>query len=179
MSEMLGDASVAELTVARPLGTEVSTLGLGNSVDINSIKVEPVPLRVCLNNEEVKPWRRNKIQVRDDGIYSPCCEFTPNDCETDYKLLISKEDFIDAYNRYIKEQTTQENSNLPSHDDYFRKKMDNWSYSGGIMSNYSEPCFKCPKCGGNVRRNLTMTLASYPPQYRYDCDKCEYSTTGV
>lgn len=45
----------------------------------------------------------------------------------------------------------------------------------GDFGEFSEPKFKCPKCGGNVRKNLSIVLTSYPPQYRYDCEKCGHS----
>lgn len=38
----------------------------------------------------------------------------------------------------------------------------------------SKPLYKCPKCGGDVRRNDKIVLASYPPKRRYECDDCEY-----
>lgn len=36
---------------------------------------------------------------------------------------------------------------------------------------YSEPKYTC-ECGGNVRKRLDIVLASYPPKYQYECDKC-------
>lgn len=44
---------------------------------------------------------------------------------------------------------------------------------------WSEPQYKCPKCGGNVRKSLLtgLTVACIPPvslSY-YHCDSCEYS----
>lgn len=39
----------------------------------------------------------------------------------------------------------------------------------------SEPKYQC-ECGGNMRKRLDMVFASYftsyPPKYRYECDKC-------
>lgn len=159
----------------------VSTLGLGSSIDMNSIKVETLPHKLYINNEEVKTWHRNKIQVREDGIYSPCCEFSEEGTETNYRLMMSKEDFISAYNKYINDEPSKDSNRtlLPDKDSYFRSKMDTYSFHGGIGCQYSEPCFKCPNCGGNVRKNLGMVLTSYPPQYRYECDNCDYVTTGV
>lgn len=156
----------------------VSTLGLGSSVDMNSIKVETLPDKSYINNKEVKSWRRNKIQIRDDGIYEPCCEFSEEGTESNYKLMMSRDDFIKAYNKYIKAEKDEDN-NLPNKDSYFKSRMDSYTFVDGIGCQYSEPCFKCPKCGGKVRKNLGMVLTSYPPQYRYECDKCDYVTTGV
>lgn len=36
---------------------------------------------------------------------------------------------------------------------------------------YSDPKYQC-ECGGNMRKRLNMVLASYPPKFRYECDKC-------
>ena len=41
----------------------------------------------------------------------------------------------------------------------------------------SEPRFRCPDCGGIVRKCVDFALTTYPPQYRYECDDCEYVTT--
>lgn len=44
----------------------------------------------------------------------------------------------------------------------------------------SEPKYRCPKCGGGMRRNEMVVLTSYPAQYEYQCDKCghvEYQFT--
>ena len=37
---------------------------------------------------------------------------------------------------------------------------------------YSEPKYKCEKCGGNVRKRLDIVCASNPPKYVYICEKC-------
>lgn len=34
--------------------------------------------------------------------------------------------------------------------------------------------FDCPKCGGGMRKDLTVVLTSYPPRYIYQCDKCKH-----
>ena len=41
----------------------------------------------------------------------------------------------------------------------------------------STPKFRCPDCGGIVRRCEGFCLATYPPQHRYECDDCDYTTT--
>lgn len=30
----------------------------------------------------------------------------------------------------------------------------------------------CPKCGAKIYRRNDITLTTYPPQYRYECDAC-------
>ena len=37
---------------------------------------------------------------------------------------------------------------------------------------YSEPKYICPKCGGGMCKNLSVTLTSYPERYEYLCNKC-------
>lgn len=40
--------------------------------------------------------------VNDTGIYVPCEEYAQAGFASDYKLLISKEMFVEAYNKWIK-----------------------------------------------------------------------------
>jgi hypothetical protein len=39
--------------------------------------------------------------VGEDGIYMPINEYVPEGCKTNYKMILSKEMFIDAYNKWI------------------------------------------------------------------------------
>lgn len=57
---------------------------------------------------------------------------------------------------------------LPTKEEYIKQ-----IFSETIMK--SKPLYKCPKCGGDVRRNDATVLLSYPPKHRYECDNCEYS----
>ena len=43
-----------------------------------------------------------------------------------------------------------------------------------FASQWSEPKYQCPKCGGGMCRNEMVVLTSYPAQYEYQCDKCGY-----
>ena len=43
--------------------------------------------------------------------------------------------------------------------------------------NEEETDIKCPKCGKNIIRDLSVVLTSYPPQYHYKC-KCGRTGTG-
>lgn len=47
-------------------------------------------------------WVKHESYVDDEGIWYPCEEYTPEWMETNYKLVISKEIFIEAYNKWIK-----------------------------------------------------------------------------
>ena len=41
--------------------------------------------------------------VGDDGIYIPCNECVPVGCTTTYECILTKEMFVEAYNKWIKE----------------------------------------------------------------------------
>lgn len=43
-----------------------------------------------------------------------------------------------------------------------------------FASQWSEPKYQCPRCGGGMCRNEMVVLTSYPAQYEYQCDKCGY-----
>ena len=40
--------------------------------------------------------------VDDDGIYVPLEQYVPEGCVSNYKCLITKELFVEAYNKWIK-----------------------------------------------------------------------------
>ena len=75
--------------------------------------------------------------------------------------------------------------NLSDFYEYIEPNLDSvvWEMSFSANSLYidlnvkSEPKFRCPKCGGIVRKCVDFCLTTFPPQYRYDCDDCEYNTT--
>ena len=51
--------------------------------------------------------RRYIIQnpyVGEDGIYVPCEEYVPEGCACNYKCILTKEMFIEAYNKWIKDE---------------------------------------------------------------------------
>lgn len=41
--------------------------------------------------------------VGDDGIYVPCEEYVPNGYISAYRCVLTKEMFVEAYNKWIKE----------------------------------------------------------------------------
>lgn len=60
---------------------------------------------------------------------------------------------------------------LPTKDEYVSSTVS--SIDVGISTEkYSEPRFKCPKCGGGMRKNLQEICTSLPPKYEYRCDTC-------
>lgn len=58
-------------------------------------------------------------------------------------------------------------TNLPTAKEYREAALP-------FTSQWSEPKYQCPKCGGGMRRNEMVVLTSYPAQYEYQCDKCGY-----
>jgi hypothetical protein len=60
-------------------------------------------------------------------------------------------------------------SNLPTSEDYAASALDIAFQS---TRQWSEPKYRCPKCGGGMCRNEMIVLTSYPAQYTYRCDKC-------
>lgn len=61
---------------------------------------------------------------------------------------------------------------LPSKQKYIH---DNLMYINSItnIGEYSEPKYKCPCCGGNMRKRLDIILTSLPPKFQYECDTCD------
>ena len=45
---------------------------------------------------------RQKPYVDDEGIWAPYEEFVPEGCASDYRLVMTKEMFVEAYNKWIK-----------------------------------------------------------------------------
>ena len=39
---------------------------------------------------------------------------------------------------------------------------------------WSEPKFKCPKCGGGMRENNFAIIMSIPPEHKFVCQDCGY-----
>ena len=54
----------------------------------------------------------NKTEVTDKGIFKPCVEYTVDGTCSQYVMILSKEDFIKAYVKYIKAPTVFENQSM-------------------------------------------------------------------
>ena len=37
---------------------------------------------------------------------------------------------------------------------------------------------ECPQCGALLWRRTDVVLTTYPPQYRYECDACNWRGVG-
>lgn len=47
-------------------------------------------------------WIPCEPYVNDDGIWMPLQPYVPEGCVSEYKLVMSKEMFVEAYNKWIK-----------------------------------------------------------------------------
>jgi hypothetical protein len=58
---------------------------------MNTITIDPIP----------KKYVKQHPYVDDTGIWVPIEEYAPEGIESCYKLVMSKEMFIEAYNKFI------------------------------------------------------------------------------
>ena len=52
--------------------------------------------------EEKPEYVRQRPYVSKDGIYVPCNEYSPKGSVSVYRCILSKEMFVEAYNKWIK-----------------------------------------------------------------------------
>lgn len=45
---------------------------------------------------------RQEPYIDDESIWAPCMPYVPEGCASNYRLVMSKEMFIEAYNKWIK-----------------------------------------------------------------------------
>ena len=109
-----------------------------------------------------KKYIKQKPYVDDTGYYVPMVAYCEEGTASTYQCAITKEDFIKCYTTWIE---TKELPTLEEYRDMVNKPP----------QTLSEPKFKCPHCGGNVRKDLTTTFLTYPPTYAYSCDDCDFS----
>ena len=58
---------------------------------------------IKISDEHMIVWKKTQPRIDDEGIWMPCNDFVPEGIETRYKLVVPKEIFIEAYNKWIKE----------------------------------------------------------------------------
>lgn len=77
-------------------------IGVPEPFVIDDINVEctEYPSAVLPLKQEV--YMKQYLYVDDTGIYAPCEEYAQEGTASNYKLVISKEMFIEAYNKWIK-----------------------------------------------------------------------------
>jgi len=47
-----------------------------------------------------------------------------------------------------------------------------------LYKNREKTQIECPNCGDYLWRRTDVVLTSYPPQYQYECDTCNWRGTG-
>jgi len=62
-------------------------------------------------------------------------------------------------------------SELPSMEEFKTKNTTNTIQFDEHVVN-SLPLFECPKCGGNVYRDMSIVYMTNPPKYKYFCKDC-------
>ena len=97
------------------------------------------------------------------SIVSPC-----NSCPRIY----GTDNFVTTATTNIKtEKYNDATTNLPTAKEY-RETAKKSAFRS--TSQWSEPKYQCPECGGGMCRNEMVVLTSNPVQYEYQCDKCGY-----
>ena len=61
-------------------------------------------------------------------------------------------------------------TNLPSAEEF--AEMENSITHQFAHTEWSEPKYQCPKCGGGMCKDLMTICTSIPPMYRYRCNMC-------
>lgn len=64
------------------------------------LKCHNMAMSAVLAKQEV--YVKQKPRVDDDGIWMPYEEYVLEGCASNYKLVMSKEMFVEAYNKWIK-----------------------------------------------------------------------------
>lgn len=63
-----------------------------------------------INIEEGETWYPNHPYVDDKGIWNPLSPYSRYGTCSEYKMIISKEMFIEAYNKYIRDDTSSDSN---------------------------------------------------------------------
>lgn len=63
--------------------------------------------QISVGVETLREYVRNTPYIDDEGIWVPCHSCTPKGTASAYKMLISKDLFIEAYNKWIKGENNE------------------------------------------------------------------------
>lgn len=58
------------------------------------------------------------------------------------------------------------------------KEIELERYERPVWSDYAPVAAKCEKCGGQLYKNNSMILTTYPPQHQYVCSICKNVETS-
>lgn len=81
---------------------EYVCIGVKEPFVINDINVECTEYSYATLPSKQEVYVKQYPYVDDAGIYIPCEEYVQEGFRSNYKLLISKEMFVEAYNKWIK-----------------------------------------------------------------------------
>lgn len=88
-------------------------------------------------------------------------------------LQISIDEVI--FHNKDKDNEVKEDDNLLTFEDYKKSYEINVDVIDDLIKSWSEPKCKCPCCGvGKMRKDMSVVLTTYPPQYKYVCDTCTH-----
>ena len=59
-------------------------------------------IKISLDSLKKPKYIRQNPYVDDEGMWVPCEEYVPEDCVSNYRLVMTKEMFVEAYNKWIK-----------------------------------------------------------------------------
>lgn len=73
------------------------------SISTNEYRVtgRNMDLKTILKVKNPK-YIKQEPYVGDDGMYVPCEEYVEEGCASNYKCILTKEMFVEAYNKWIK-----------------------------------------------------------------------------
>lgn len=62
-------------------------------------------------------------------------------------------------------------------DEYQIKKYETFNAFGDGQT-WLKTDIECPKCGEPIYVNTSVVLTTYPPKYKYQCNKCKWTEAG-
>lgn len=66
---------------------------------------DKVKVKVDMNNKKYDPaYVKQNPYVGEDGIYVPCEEYVRKGYASTYKCILTKDMFVEAYNKWIKDE---------------------------------------------------------------------------
>lgn len=141
--------------------------GLNENRDLFKKEVEPE-----IRAEAIKEFAaRIKERAYEDELAEDGAEVIDvDDIDDLIEGMTEEKKYIDAELPREKTKVSSFES-MTSKDKYILENAPVRSSSIGFET-YSEPKYKCEKCGGNVRKRLDMVYASNPLKYAYVCEKC-------
>lgn len=97
---------------------------------------------------------------------------TPTGFDVCYPRVYNTGGYVTTTTTNIKvEKCDDDTIHLPTAKEY-RETAQKSAFQ--FTTQWSEPKYQCPECGGGMCKNLMVVLSTYPPKYEYQCGKCGY-----